>query len=393
MVNTFIFPFLFLFFIILNIAFSYYDSYNLLFPLAISALLFLLFSLLARLLKWKKNRRVGVLSAIIGLFVIMSVLEVGLRASGYNATYMEKNVNIWLSPYAPHQKWQKWFHLYPPNKERAFIRKEFSVTRRANSNGFLDECEYSITKAKGVHRIIALGDSFTEGVGATAEATWPKTINRLLKDSFPKGLEVMSCGIGGSDPIFEHIILKEKLIRYGPDQVIMMVNDSDINDLIIRGGMERFLPDSTVAFKKAPWFEPIYRISYLFRAGLHLSGRDYYYLTASERKVAEMEALGKIAAIILETNELCKKNGSSFLLVLQPIWPELESGQYKFWHQIKNDLIANQVAVLDLLECFKARGDMVGKTNSARFHWPIDRHFNTEGYLRVSECIAPYCIN
>lgn len=85
---------------------------------------------------------------------------------------------------------------------------------------------------------MCLGDSFTECMGSTGDSTFEHLL-AWGNDS----LEVMNCGMAGSDPFFEYKLFEDKLLKYKPDDVFVFVNVSDIFDVMTRGGFERFRTD------------------------------------------------------------------------------------------------------------------------------------------------------
>ena len=75
---------------------------------------------------------------------------------------------------------------------------------------------------------VALGDSFTEGDGTPADSTWPKLLEKRLNAAHPSAnITTLTGGIGGADPPFEYILLKEKLLTYQPDLVVVAPATAD----------------------------------------------------------------------------------------------------------------------------------------------------------------------
>ena len=125
-----------------------------------------------------------------------------------------------------------------PNDTVSFQTSEFDYFRTTNSLGFCER-EFDTTKCDSVFRIFAVGDSYTEGMGVEADATWPNYLfDNLENKSF--NVEVFNAGIVGSDPVFAYKIIENILIDFAPDLIILSVNPSDISDAIFRGGMSRF---------------------------------------------------------------------------------------------------------------------------------------------------------
>jgi hypothetical protein len=374
-----------------NAFLAYWDNYNLLFPIFLCGALFVIVRAWSQWRGWPRQRWLAAGSVIIGLFALLAVLEAGLRLTGKGATYLEKVGQGWKSPYADPEPNRKWFHLWTPNIHFPAGRSEFSYVKKTNGEGLPDTLDYSVQKPDSVYRIIALGDSFTEGVGAPQDSAWPQRLCGMLRETYPQGVEVINAGVSGSDPVYQLALLRERLAKYRPDQVVMMVNNSDVEDLITRGGKERFQPDSVVHFRKGPWFEPIYRSSYVFRALMHgLLRMDQLYLTPRARRLADERAAAELAATAREAHGFCSARGCRFTLVFQPLVNEMHGDSARLAQAIGKSLTDNGVDVLYLLDCFRDLGDMLGE-NTARFSWPIDQHYNSLGYERVARCIVPAC--
>ena len=174
------------------------------------------------------------------------------------SSYSEKNSEfLYVSPYTVKESnwspvWQKNLHVYKPNYRSSLNFAEYAYHIQTNSEG-LREAEIPVPNPHSDYRILALGDSFTEGRGAGQDSTWPKSLERKLNASAgSRKTMVINAGISGSDPFFEYQLLKERLLKYNPNMVIVAINSSDIDDLIIRGGMERFQPGGILKYKEGP---------------------------------------------------------------------------------------------------------------------------------------------
>ncbi len=102
---------------------------------------------------------------------------------GTHMTYLER---IGLSGYRSEYEavMPSWFHVYGPNTVVDGPRTEFTHSRNANSLG-LPEREIPPDKAPDEYRIVALGDSFTEGVGTTYDSSWVRVLERRLTATRP----------------------------------------------------------------------------------------------------------------------------------------------------------------------------------------------------------------
>ena len=96
-----------------------------------------------------------------------------------------------------------------------------------NSEGFRGS-EFSKDKPDNTYRIIAVGGSTTFGSGVTNENTWPKILEKKLQNlSESKKIEVINSGISGMNSFSESKLIKQKLIHYKPDLIIVYDGNND----------------------------------------------------------------------------------------------------------------------------------------------------------------------
>ncbi len=97
-----------------------------------------------------------------------------------------------------------------------------------NSLGYRDR-ERSRAKAKGTHRVVALGDSFSWGVGVEFEDAWPQRLERGLSRHRGETWEVVSLARPGMNTVEEAEQLATEGLAYDPDLVVLgyCLNDSE----------------------------------------------------------------------------------------------------------------------------------------------------------------------
>jgi len=96
-----------------------------------------------------------------------------------------------------------------------------------NSEGFRGP-EFNKDKPDNTYRIIAVGGSTTFGSGVTDENTWPRILEKKLQNlSESKNIEVINAGIGAITSFNESKLIKEKLIHYKPDLIIVYDGNND----------------------------------------------------------------------------------------------------------------------------------------------------------------------
>jgi lysophospholipase L1-like esterase len=121
---------------------------------------------------------------------------------------------------------------------RSFFDKGFSIPVRTNSHGYRGQ-DLIEPVPKGVYRILALGDSFTLGLGVHEEDIWVSQLEHLLnvrKTSVLRRnydqIEIINTGVGSWNTIVQYHFLRQKGLRHHPDAVILgfFVNDYHVGD-------------------------------------------------------------------------------------------------------------------------------------------------------------------
>jgi hypothetical protein len=119
------------------------------------------------------------------------ILEITLRVAGIYKTYSEKIGSGYYSYYG--QKLPTWYHHWPKNKLNCFKQPEFNYCYQYNSLGLRDQ-EWQYRKAENKNRLIILGDSFTEGDGATNNNNFPSYFSKRL-NAYNNSWEVYNAGV------------------------------------------------------------------------------------------------------------------------------------------------------------------------------------------------------
>jgi uncharacterized protein YjbI with pentapeptide repeats/lysophospholipase L1-like esterase len=90
-----------------------------------------------------------------------------------------------------------------------------------NSEGFRGQ-EFSKNKPDNTFRVITVGGSTTFSVGVLDENAWPRILEKKLQNlSIGKNIEVINAGIPAITSFNESKLIKEKLIHYKPDLIIV----------------------------------------------------------------------------------------------------------------------------------------------------------------------------
>ncbi len=315
----------------------------------------------------------------------MIILEVFLRYRGTYDTFGERTgisgyTSIYNTGSASHRPWY-FVHDAPVY----WKEKEFVHSWNPNNEG-LNDHNFSTKKSKP--RIMILGDSFVQGVGATSDSTLPLQVGYILADKQPEmPMEVWNCGMAGADPIYEYRLFHDILLKYRPDMLVVVVNSSDVDDVLIRGGFERFRPDSTVAYHHAPWFEPIYAQSHLarfiFRNVFRYNSR---LISESKMESAEHTADTILASALDSFSTLCTERQIKLCIAFHPLGYEPPHSSAYRVSPLVDHCKAQHIPYLDMSLALQEDG--YDEAHVKALSWPIDSHFKNAGYHYLAELIS-----
>lgn len=154
---------------------------------------------------------------VTGLLVALLLTEVGLRVSGF-------------SHFNPYIADQEVGYSLRPNAAGWWL-KEGATYVRINSQGLRDR-EHTFAKPPGTIRIAVLGDSFAEAFQVPMEKTFWTVMEQRVQDCLqPSKVEVLNFGVSGFSTARELILLRQRVWRYSPDIVVLLVTPrNDIRD-------------------------------------------------------------------------------------------------------------------------------------------------------------------
>ena len=323
--------------------------------------------------------------AIWAVFIAVILLEGLLRVCKVNQTYTERiGKSEYRSPYAA-DKQNSFWQLYPPDDTLEFFRGDFNYKRITNHLGTTET--QTDRDDTSTHKILCLGDSFTEGLGTVADSAWPHALERRLNMCAPVRYQIYNAGIAGSDPIYEYHLLRNKLWDTKWDAVIFCINNTDIPECNIRGGMERFTGD-TVQFTKPPFWEPLYAASYFVRfLTLNVMHYGWTLKSAPENTKAQMKAVHDISETLRKAKLELGERGIIMMVVAQPLSFDIIKHAYS--NSEFDSLVADMkdMQLLNLLPYLEDSIHMDG-TNYTRYYWKNDGHFNGTGYQIIGDKIA-----
>ncbi|HUH73281.1 MAG TPA: SGNH/GDSL hydrolase family protein [Chitinophagales bacterium] len=311
------------------------------------------------------------------LVYCLLLIEFGLRIIGINQTHIERKSGKYESLYKFRP--DKIIHKRTPNE--SFNLKsngEFDFLFKTNSWGYSDG-EWDTSNKKNLN-ILALGDSFTEGVGATQDSSW---VAQISKKYSKRNIRWYNGGISASDPFTNFYNLQHELYQLKPDIVVQVLSNQDFDeDLLLRGGYERF-KNNQLKYQKAPYFEYVYAYSYIVRLLRNLITKKEYYISLENLK--NNQSTYYFEQLVYLYNDWAQKNQTQVILVHY-------STDYNYYNVGNLSKIDSSRKVSDYLKiesvtsCYQE--SILNDLDSFKsLWWKIDHHHTAQGYRLMSNCI------
>lgn len=284
-----------------------------------------------------------------------------------------------------------WYHTYGRNRTFREVKTEFTHERPTNALGLTEQgLPESAPRDPGEYRVLALGDSYTEGVGAAYDESWVRVLERQVPTVDGRRVRAYNAGMSGSDLLLELAMFRDKFADFHPDLVLVALNNSDIADVMTRGGAERFRENGSIRGDRGPWWDWLYGINFLTRHVVHdLLGKSWLLLNPAEHEAAQAVARVELRKALDAIQALATSRGARFAVALNPHQYEVKAGEYESgFKPLAAELVAADPArVIDLLAAYKASGALTPE-NSAEYYWTLDFHHNAKGYALMGETIA-----
>lgn len=322
---------------------------------------------------------------LVSISLAFLAAEIFLYTNGIGDTYMEKIKFGYASRYDA--KFESYYRTHKPNEIFYITRPEFNYERQCNSLGFSD-IEWQKEKRKNEKHILIAGDSFTEGVGAPFDSCYPSLLRNLLaaKDS---NYYVLNSGISGDDPCVNFVNYRDHLAIYHPDMIVQTLSSNDINtDIAVKGGLERFQENEKIKLPPAPWWEPIYALSYVARTFFTAMGYNELLIkipfSDEEKSKLDKKTIELFSAYAKEAN----RNGTMLIVILQPNQGEVVQQHYDYEMNkiVENFRALDHVYVFDLLPYYLYEFAK-NKNAISNYYWEQDGHHNSTGYYLMARGI------
>jgi len=165
-----------------------------------------------------KNRWVPrLIAATLSLALSLAALELGLRL------FWLKQLTISAGEEHPH-----FHHRLTPDHTYHYVSDEFDVHVTTNRYGFRGPTPER-EKRPGTIRALFLGDSFTFGYPVRDEETFASRIEQGLRVQ-GRPVEIINGGVAGYSPVLEYLTLRDELLAFSPDLVVLWYDLGDLQD-------------------------------------------------------------------------------------------------------------------------------------------------------------------
>jgi hypothetical protein len=285
---------------------------------------------------------------------------------------------------------------------------------RINSMGFRDRIVREVPLRSDQHRIVFIGDSFTEGIGIPYEKTFVGLVEEALA---PRGIEVLNAGAASYTPIIDYRraqqLVEDVGLRF--DELVVFIDIGDIQDETTYGldalGHVSFKQNRWLKEDRANWYQgkpawlasfPVYQ--FLRKNTLVLSTAYEYLLLRSSRGPRRaaawtleepafqeygLEGLAKAEKHMDLLADFAAAHGIRLTVAVYP-WPDQilagdrDSRQVRFWSAWA------EAKGVGLIDCFPGFFQGSGEETVRREFIKGDIHWNQAGHRRVAEVVLAH---
>jgi lysophospholipase L1-like esterase len=264
---------------------------------------------------------------------------------------------------------------------------------------------HPLSKPAGSFRILALGDSFTEGVQVGER----ELFSAQLESAIPH-LEVLNAGVGGYGTVQEYLYLESEGLQFKPNLVLLMFFENDLTDnnlsyypafgprpyaRLIGKNLEIVRTLDSSEYEK-------FILPFPFRMALNKYSYFYYFLNSriyqpfftkrmqqmqqSDLERMDTDQMYAIFYGVLDTfRKRLNEEGISFLVVLIPSREEATKGSSQMLSIISEHCRMQNIDCLSLLD--RLHHEIA---TGARPYFPVDMHWTHIGHQIAADEIFKY---
>jgi lysophospholipase L1-like esterase len=341
-----------------------------------------------------KAKKVLLLNWVL-IFLLLSSVEIFLRITDFRSilNYSERNEGHFTTMAIQYERALDSRHagdlLYLNIKDSGdytMSRPEFSFTYRLDRFGLNHP---GTCQQGGAYKILALGDSFTWGMGASADSSWPAALQKGLKAKGVNNVSICNGGVPGADPAYNFYSYRKIYQKtFEPDLLIVAFNVSDISDYIIRGGNKRYQPGFETAVPSPIWL-PWYASSLIFRLYMQNIFQIDPVLLISEQKKQEVinTVFTEIFETFLDISRYQLLRNKTVVFAHTPTYHDVLEGT-AFMADLVSEGKSIGLNIIDLTPYFLQQ--KVNSTNYRDYFWEHDTHNTGKGYEIIGAVLAEY---
>lgn len=362
----------------------------------------------------------NILILILVIGIIILFMEIILRL------FFPQNLNLTiLDP-------EKIFNLRPEISS-ILKREEFVTHVQINSQGLRDN-EYPLKKANNTVRIAFVGESFIFGFGIEINETVAKILEyKLNSRSKNKNYEAINFGVPAYGTEQEYILIKNDIIKYEPDIIILAFSPYDLkenikfnlfglkNNTLLKNPPQKITPILKLR-NYISWHSHLYSLIYFsvidnqklrdFLIQIRLLNPPYkdpsidfeslIYLN-TENKDFDY-AVNKTLLLLKEISKITDHNDINLIIFIIPLKEQTNQNKMsdyikeknldeqkinstKISEIIKTSMQKDNITIINPLEQFKK--DNINNT----LYYNIDIHWNRKGHELAASIIYERLIN
>lgn len=332
----------------------------------------------------RRRRLFKVVTVCLSVVTSLAILEGAARVLGIAPALPEQYRDFIEDPYLP-------FRRRPNVFREARARPDRNYVVQTNSEGFRDR-EHSPEKPDGVFRILALGDSFTWGVGAAYEETYLYRLEELLnaRGTGHKEVEIIKAGVPRYFPEIERVLLEHCGVRYNPDLIMVAFAFNDVKDTAM--GLDALRPTSKEGYLVSRRSERIGRLGTCLYIHSHVARfLIIHYLAGTESaddgpvpgKLLTPDQAEKAWRKVEEEYDRMKRiaesHDAAFVLAAIP-FANLDPTLGRHLAELMEHKVD---AFVDTQPALKATRRRTGRL----LYWPKDGHCDREGYEVIARTL------
>jgi lysophospholipase L1-like esterase len=329
-------------------------------------------------------------AVVVGLLVLEAVAWLVDRDPGRRIHYAVRS-GVCCEP-DPRAVWR-----LRPHVDAVWSTAEYEEHSRTSSLG-LRGPELAAERPPGTVRILAVGDSFTYGVGVQEEESYPSLVASLLA---ARGVpaEVLNAGVPGYGFDQTYAAALGRARDLDPDVLIAGIHCTDLisdwdqalytidgDRLVALDPRKNWIALQLALYRAAP---RLLRRSKAFQLALAaLEHRDPFGLLPSRDPAVARE--WQRTKIVLETSDLTergRRDGFRVLAVLMPCKDDIDGESARLYADLPSRLEAAGVPTLDVSAALRA--EMPG---AAALFFADDIHLNPRGNRVLAERVADYLL-